>query len=98
MLAMSTMMEDRPPFKVLLGHALVRDQNGEEMHKSKGNSIPFEGAADTGYEIKNNKGEVEKHPPMGADLIRWMYLPAQPGAATSTSAPAPRRSCAASSR
>ena len=26
MLAMSTMMEQRPPFKVLLGHALVRDQ------------------------------------------------------------------------
>ena len=25
-LAMSTMMEQRPPFKVLLGHALVRDQ------------------------------------------------------------------------
>ena len=45
-LAMSTMMESRPPFKVLLGHALVRDENGEEMHKSKGNSIPFEDAAD----------------------------------------------------
>ncbi len=30
---------------------LVRDQKGEEMHKSKGNSIPFDGAADTGYEL-----------------------------------------------
>ncbi|MBV9122014.1 MAG: class I tRNA ligase family protein, partial [Planctomycetes bacterium] len=46
LLAMSTMMTDRAPFKVLLGHGLVRDQWGEEMHKSKGNAIPFEGAAD----------------------------------------------------
>jgi isoleucyl-tRNA synthetase len=50
-LAMSTMMENRPPFKVLLGHGLVRDQSGQEMHKSKGNSIEFNGAADSGYEL-----------------------------------------------
>jgi isoleucyl-tRNA synthetase len=50
-LAMSTMMERRPPFKVLLGHGLVRDQKGEEMHKSKGNAIPFDGAVDTGYRL-----------------------------------------------
>ena len=56
-LAMSTMMEDRAPFKVLLGHALVRDENGEEMHKSKGNAIPFEEAAEK----------------MGVDVMRWMY-------------------------
>jgi isoleucyl-tRNA synthetase len=51
MLAMSTMMTHRTPFKVLLGHAMVRDEHGEEMHKSKGNAIPFEGAADEGYFI-----------------------------------------------
>ena len=50
-LAMSTMMEQRPPFRTLLGYALVRDQNGEEMHKSKGNSIEFNGAASDGYEL-----------------------------------------------
>ncbi|MFL5339505.1 MAG: isoleucine--tRNA ligase [Gemmataceae bacterium] len=50
-LAMSTMMTQRPPFKVLLGHGQVRDQNGEEMHKSKGNAIEFNGAADSGYEL-----------------------------------------------
>jgi isoleucyl-tRNA synthetase len=50
-LAMSTMMEDRAPFKVLLGHAQVRDQKGEEMSKSKGNSVEFNGAADSGYEL-----------------------------------------------
>lgn len=77
-LSMSTMMSNRLPFNVLLGHALVRDQNGEEMHKSKGNSIPFEGAANDGYEIKNSKGVVEKHPPMGADLIRWIFSRTNP--------------------
>ena len=33
MLAMSAMMDGRAPFKALLGHALVRDARGEEMHK-----------------------------------------------------------------
>jgi isoleucyl-tRNA synthetase len=42
---------------VLLGHALVRDEKGEEMHKSKGNAIPFEEAAEK----------------MGADVMRWMF-------------------------
>ena len=62
----------------LLGHALVRDQTGDEMHKSKGNSIPFEGAADNGYEIKGKDGKLEKHPPMGADLVRWMFCRQNP--------------------
>jgi len=57
LLAMSAMMEETAPFKVLLGHALVRDEKGEEMHKSKGNSIPFEEAAEK----------------MSADLMRWMF-------------------------
>src|SRR5262249_22402432 len=48
-LAMSTMMEQQAPMKVVLGHGLVRDEHGDEMHKSKGNAIPFEGAADAGY-------------------------------------------------
>ncbi len=57
LLAMSTMMEKIPPFKTLLGHALVRDEHGEEMHKSKGNAIWFDEA-------------VEK---IGADVMRWLY-------------------------
>jgi isoleucyl-tRNA synthetase len=57
LLAMSTMMEEQAPFKVLLGHALVRDEKGEEMHKSKGNAIPFEESAEK----------------MGVDLMRWMF-------------------------
>jgi len=63
-LAMSTMMENRPPFRVLLGHALVRDENGETMSKSKGNAIEFNEAADR----------------MGADLMRWLYCRSNPAA------------------
>jgi len=57
LLAMSTMMENIPPFKTLVGHALVRDEKGEEMHKSKGTAIWFDDA-------------VEK---IGADVMRWIY-------------------------
>lgn len=57
LLAMSTMMENVRPFKTLLGHALVRDEKGEEMHKSKGNAIWFDDA-------------VEE---IGADVMRWIY-------------------------
>ena len=74
LLAMSTMMEDKAPFKVLLGHAMVRDEIGHEMHKSAGNSIPFEGAADEGYTIADSKTKKPKAcAPMSADLIRWMF-------------------------
>ncbi|MFC1853437.1 isoleucine--tRNA ligase [candidate division CSSED10-310 bacterium] len=57
LLAMSTMMENIPPFKTLLGHALVRDEKGEEMHKSLGTAIWFQEA-------------VEE---MGADVMRWIF-------------------------
>jgi isoleucyl-tRNA synthetase len=57
MLAMSAMLGDRPPFKTLLGHALVRDARGEAMHKSKGNSIAFDEAADV----------------LGAEVMRYIY-------------------------
>jgi isoleucyl-tRNA synthetase len=77
-LAMSTMMEQRAPMKVLLGHGQVRDEHGDEMHKSKGNAIPFEGAADAGYEIKQKDGKVNKYPPISADLMRWMYCRTNP--------------------
>jgi len=62
LLAMSTMMEGIPPFKTLLGHALVRDEQGQEMHKSTGNAIWFDEA-------------VEK---MGADVMRWIYCGQNP--------------------
>jgi isoleucyl-tRNA synthetase len=80
MLAMSTMMTQRTPFRVLLGHGQVRDQWGEEMHKSKGNAIAFEGAADEGYTIKDPKGHVLECAPMGADVLRWLYCRHNPAA------------------
>ncbi len=62
LLTMSTVMTDRTPTSVVLGHALVRDEHGEEMHKSRGNSIPFDEAADH----------------IGADTMRWMFASANP--------------------
>ena len=62
LLAMSTVLENKPPFKNLLGHALVRDEKGEEMHKSKGNAIDFDEAAEK----------------IGIDVMRWMYCRQNP--------------------
>ena len=56
-LAMSTVMENRPPIKTIMGHALVKDEHGDDMHKSAGNAIWFEDAAEH----------------MGVDVMRWMY-------------------------
>ncbi len=57
LLAMSTVMENREPFKCVLGYALMKDEQGQEMHKSAGNAIPFNEAADK----------------MGVDVMRWIF-------------------------
>ncbi|MCB9555757.1 MAG: isoleucine--tRNA ligase [Deltaproteobacteria bacterium] len=62
LLSMSTMMEQIAPFKTLLGHALVRDEEGREMHKSTGNAIWFDDAAEQS----------------GADAMRWLYVSHEP--------------------
>jgi isoleucyl-tRNA synthetase len=62
LLAMSTVMENREPFKCVLGHALVKDENGQEMHKSQGNAIWFEDAAEK----------------MGVDVMRWIFASHNP--------------------
>jgi isoleucyl-tRNA synthetase len=62
MLAMSTILERRSPFRTCFGHGLVLDEQGQEMHKSSGNVIWFEDAAET----------------MGADVMRWMYCTSRP--------------------
>jgi isoleucyl-tRNA synthetase len=81
LLAMSTMLSDgRPPFKTLLGHGLVKDQYGHEMHKTAGNSIEFISAADTGGEIKDPKGKSLPFNAIGADVMRWLYCRQNPGA------------------
>ncbi len=78
LLSMSTMMElaredeaaaageafeRRPPFKNLLGHALVLNEHRVAMHKSDGTAIWFEEAADQ----------------IGVDTMRWMYCAQTPG-------------------
>ncbi|HEX2350138.1 MAG TPA: isoleucine--tRNA ligase [Ktedonobacterales bacterium] len=58
MLVMSAALEDTEPFKTVLGFATLLDQNGAGMHKSLGNSIPFDEAAHI----------------VGADSMRWLFL------------------------
>jgi isoleucyl-tRNA synthetase len=61
-MVLDTEYESEPPFKTLFSYALLRDEHGDEMHKSKGNAIWFEDAAER----------------MGADVMRWMYLRTNP--------------------
>jgi isoleucyl-tRNA synthetase len=62
LLTMSTVMTGRAPMRTLFGYALLRDEHGEEMHKSKGNAIWFDDAAEE----------------IGADVMRWMFASANP--------------------
>ena len=64
MLAQSCVLENRPPYRVCFGYALLKDEKGEDMHKSKGNAIPFDEAAERA----------------GADVLRWMFLRCNPAA------------------
>jgi len=57
LIAMASGLENKPPTKTVFGHALVFDEKGEEMHKSKGNAIWFDDAAEK----------------MGVDVMRWLY-------------------------
>ncbi len=64
LLTMSTVLEGTEPFRTVFSYALMKDENGEEMHKSKGNAIWFEDAADV----------------MGVDAMRWLYARHNPAA------------------
>ena len=57
LICMSAALEGVAPTRAVFSYGLMRDENGEEMHKSKGNAIPFEEAADK----------------MGADVMRWVF-------------------------
>jgi len=62
MLAMSTIMERRAPFRTVQTYATLFAEDGRAMHKSWGNAIEFNEAADT----------------MGVDVMRWMYCAHKP--------------------
>jgi len=56
-LAMGTAMTNQPPFKALMGYGTLFAEDGRPMHKSLGNAIEFNEAADN----------------IGADVMRWMF-------------------------
>ncbi|MBI2446422.1 MAG: class I tRNA ligase family protein [Parcubacteria group bacterium] len=62
LIVMSAVLEKVPPMKTVFGYASVRDDKGEEMHKSKGNAIWFDEAAEK----------------IGVDVMRWMYVKQNP--------------------
>ena len=62
MLAMSTVLRREPPFKTIFGYALLFAEDGRQMHKSWGNAIEFDEAADR----------------MGVDVMRWMFAKSRP--------------------
>jgi isoleucyl-tRNA synthetase len=62
MLAMSTVLRREPPFKTIFGYALLFGEDGRPMHKSWGNAIDFDEAAER----------------MGVDVMRWMFANARP--------------------
>ncbi len=62
LLAMATVVDSSPPFKELFGYATLLAEDGREMHKSWGNSIEFNEAADR----------------MGVDVMRWLYCAHKP--------------------
>ncbi len=61
-LAQSTVLSDKPPFLNLFGYATLFAEDGRPMHKSWGNSIEFNEAAER----------------MGADTMRWLYAGCKP--------------------
>ncbi len=56
-IAMSTVMENEPPFKRVLGFGTQLGEDGRPMHKSWGNAIEFNEGADK----------------IGVDVMRWMF-------------------------
>jgi isoleucyl-tRNA synthetase len=62
MLAMSTVLRREPPFRTIFGYATLFGEDGRPMHKSWGNAIEFDEAAER----------------MGVDVMRWLYASARP--------------------
>ncbi len=61
-IVMSQVLENTNPVKTIYGYASVKDEKGEEMHKSKGNAIWFDEAVSE----------------IGAGPMRWLYARQNP--------------------
>jgi len=64
LLAMATVIDNSPPFRQNFGYATLYAEDGRPMHKSWGNMIEFNEAADQ----------------MGVDVMRWLYANHRPEA------------------
>jgi isoleucyl-tRNA synthetase len=62
LLAMATVLDNTPPFLENFSYASLQAEDGREMHKSWGNAIEFNEAADK----------------MGVDVMRWLYCAHRP--------------------
>ncbi len=62
MLAMGTVLRREPPYRTIFGYALLFGEDGRPMHKSAGNAIDFDEAAER----------------MGVDVMRWLFMTARP--------------------
>jgi len=62
MIAMSTVLEKKNPFKLVLGYGSMVGEDGRPMHKSWGNMIEFTEGADK----------------IGVDVMRWMFATHNP--------------------
>jgi isoleucyl-tRNA synthetase len=62
LLAMATVLDNSPPFLENFGYATLLAEDGRAMHKSWGNAIEFNDAADK----------------MGVDVMRWLYCAHKP--------------------
>ncbi len=57
LLVMSTVLEHTAPFRTLFGYGTLMGEDGTPMHKSKGNLVVFDDAAER----------------VGADTMRWLF-------------------------
>jgi isoleucyl-tRNA synthetase len=57
MLVMSTVLEHKTPFMTLFGYGTLMGEDGTPMHKSKGNLVVFDEAAEC----------------VGSDTMRWLF-------------------------
>ena len=62
LLAMGTVMAETAPFKNLFSYSTLLDEQGRPMHKSSGNMVEFNEAADK----------------MGVDVMRWLFCAQKP--------------------